>query len=175
MRLRILAGAILAAVMLVSASSQAQAPTPPDRNAIPDKIPFDIPYGAPISADQAEALIRAAVVEAKKHNWKVIVAVVDSGANLVAFERMDGAQLASIAVSQHKARAAVIFRRETRVYEDSVQNGLTQQLTIDDIIAARGGIPLLQDGKIVGGIGVSGGTGSQDEVIAKAVVAAFNK
>jgi glc operon protein GlcG len=95
--------------------------------------------------------------------------VVDSGANLVAFQRMDGAQLASIAVSQHKARAAASFRRETRVMEDGVQ--LKQNyyiLTLDGAIASRGGIPLVDKGKLIGAIGCSGGTGSQDEVACKA-------
>jgi len=136
---------------------------------VPDTMPFDIPYGAPISLDRAASAIAAAVAEAKKHDWKLNVAVVDSGANLVAFQRMDGAQLASIAVSQHKARAAASFRRETRVMEDGVQ--LKQNyyiLTLDGAIASRGGIPLVDKGKLIGAIGCSGGTGSQDEVACKA-------
>ena len=95
--------------------------------------------------------------------------MVDAGGNLVAFERMDGAQLASIEISQHKARAAARFRRETRVFEDSVQ--LKQNyyaLTLDGVIASRGGIPLIVGGKLIGAIGCSGGTGSQDEVVCKA-------
>ena len=154
----------------VSLSGQAQ--SPPAANpldAIPDNMPFDIPYGAPISLDHALTAIAAAVAEAKKHNWKLNVAVVDSGTNLVAFQRMDGAQLASIAVSQHKARTAASFRRETRVIEDGVQ--LKQNyylLTLDGVIASRGGIPLVEGGKLIGAIGCSGGTGSQDEVACKA-------
>ncbi len=81
---------------------------------IPDEIPFDVPYGVPISLDQAEVIIQAAVAEAKKRNWKMNVAVADSGGNLVAFKRMDGAMLASIPIAEHKARAAVTFRRPTR-------------------------------------------------------------
>jgi len=154
------------------ASLAGRAQTPPVTNpldAVPDNMPFDVPYGAPISLDQASAAIAAAVAEAKKHNWKLNVAVVDSGANLVAFQRMDGAQLASIAISEHKARAAASFRRETRVMEDGIQ--LKQNyysLTLDGVIASRGGIPLLDKGKLIGAIGCSGGTGSQDEVACKA-------
>ena len=97
------------------------------------------------------------------------MAVVDSGANLVAFQRMDGAQLASIAVSEHKARAAAAFRRETRVMEDAVQVKQSYYtLTLDGVIASRGGIPLIEGGKLIGAIGCSGGTGSQDEVACKA-------
>jgi glc operon protein GlcG len=130
-------------------------------------MPFDVPYGAPISLDRAEAAIAAAVAEAKRHDWKLNVAVVDAGGNLVAFQRMDGAQLASIQVSQHKAHASAIFRRETKVFEGGIQSGLNYLITLDGIIASRGGIPLVDGGKIIGAIGCSGGTGSQDEVACK--------
>ena len=96
------------------------------------------------------------------------VAVVDSGGNLVAFQRMDGAQLASIQISEHKARAAVTFRRETRVFENAVQqSNFNYVMTVDGVVASRGGIPLVEDGKLIGAIGCSGGTGSQDEVACK--------
>jgi glc operon protein GlcG len=87
---------------------------------IPDEIPFDVPYGLPVSLEQAQAIIQAAVAEARKRNWKMNVAVADSGGNLVAFQRMDGAMLASIQIAEHKARAAVTFRRPTKVFEDGV-------------------------------------------------------
>jgi glc operon protein GlcG len=135
---------------------------------IPDKMPFDVPYGAPIGLDRAQSVIAAAVAEAKKHDWKEIVAVVDSGGNLVALVRMDGAQFASATIAEHKARTAAAFRRETKVFETNVDNGLVYQLSLDGIIASRGGIPLVEDGKLIGAIGVSGATGSQDEVCAKA-------
>src|SRR4051812_40490658 len=94
----------LLAAALWDGPARAQAPANP-LDAVPDKMPFDVPYGAPIPLDRAEAAVAAAVAEAKKHDWKMNVAVVDAGGNLVAFQRMDGAQLASIAVSEHKARA----------------------------------------------------------------------
>jgi glc operon protein GlcG len=132
-----------------------------------------VPYGAPISLDRAEAVVAAAVAEAKKHDWKMNVAVVDSGDNLVAFARMDGAQLASIAVAQGKARTAATFRRETKAFESAIQEGRLYTLSVPGVTAARGGIPLIEDGKLIGAIGVSGGAGSQDEVCAKAGVAAL--
>ena len=89
---------------------------PPD--VVPDEIPFDVPYGLPISLARAQAAIHAAVVEATQRNWKMNVAVSDSGGNLVAFQRMDGAMLASIQIAKHKARAAVTFRRPTKIFED---------------------------------------------------------
>jgi glc operon protein GlcG len=145
-------------------------------DAVPDEIPFDVPYGRPILLDEAEAVIDAAVAEAKKRNWKMNLAVVDSGGNLVAFQRMDGAMLASIQIAEHKARAAATFRRETKVFEDGINlMHLNYLLAFDGVIASRGGIPLIEQGKIIGAIGCSGGTDSQDEVISKAGVAIINQ
>jgi glc operon protein GlcG len=156
-----------------AAAPPATAPANP-LDAIPDNMPFDIPYGAPISADRAEALINAVVAEANKHHWKFNISVVDSGANLVAFRRMDGAQLASIQVSQHKARSAAIYRRETRVFEDGIQLKQSYNtLSLDGMIASRGGIPLVENGKLIGAIGCSGGTGSQDELVCKAAASSL--
>ncbi len=164
---------VAAAATLAAATSLAQQPNPLDN--VPDKMPFDIPYGTPISLERAQAAIAAALAESKKRDWKMNVAVVDSGGNLVAFQRMDGAQLASIAIAEHKARAAAQYRRETKAFEGGVQGGLTYLLTLDGIIASRGGILLMDGGKLVGAIGCSGGTGSQDEVVCKAGAAAVNK
>ena len=136
---------------------------------VPENIPFDVPYGSPISLERALAAVNAVVTEAKRRDWKMNVAVVDSGGNLVAFQRMDGAQLASIQIAEHKARAAAIFRRETKFFENAIQlNYLNYLMTLDGIVASRGGIPLIEQGKIVGAIGCSGGTDSQDEVVCKA-------
>src|SRR6204780_1215842 len=137
-------------------------PTSNPLDVIPDEIPFDVPYGLPVSLEQAQAVIQDAVAEAKKRNWKMNVAVADSGGNLVAFQRMDGAMLASIQIAEHKARAAVTFRRPTKIFEDGVQLiHLNYLLAFDGIIASRGGIPLIAQGVIIGAIGCSGGTDSQ--------------
>lgn len=149
-------------------STPASTPAANPLDTLPDKMPFDIPYGAPIALEHAEAVIAAAVAEARKHDWKLNVAVVDSGGNLVAFQRMDGAQLASIQVAEHKARTSVTFRRETKFFENAIQvNNYHYVTTLDGVIASRGGIPLVQAGKLIGGVGCSGGTGSQDEVACK--------
>ena len=121
----------------------------------------------PISLERAQAAIAVVVAEAKKRDWKMNVTVVDAGGNLVAFQRMDGAQLASIQISQHKARYAATWRRESKVAESAIQGGLNYLITLDGVIASRGGIPLVEGGKIIGAIGCSGGTGSQDEVVCK--------
>jgi len=165
--------ALVAALAAAGVARADQAPNPAD--VVPQKMPFDIPYGPPISLDRAQAVVLAAETEAKKHDWKLNIAVVDSGGNLVAFARMDGAQLASIAISQHKARAAAMFRRPTKVFEHAVASGANGVLALDGVIASRGGIPLMEDGKLIGAVGVSGGTSSQDEVCAKAGVAVVEK
>jgi uncharacterized protein GlcG (DUF336 family) len=104
------------------------------------------------------------------------VAVVDSGGNLVAFQRMDGAMLASIQIAEHKARAAATFRRETKQFEDGIQlMHLNYLLAFDGIIASRGGIPLIEQGVIIGAIGSSGGADSQDDIVSKAGAALINQ
>jgi uncharacterized protein GlcG (DUF336 family) len=139
-------------------------------------MPFSNAYGPPVSAQRANSLIQAAAAEADKRGWAMNISVVDSGGNLVAFLRMDNAQLASIAISEHKARAAVRYRRPTKAFEDAVQKfDFKYILTLDDVIASRGGIPLIEDGKIIGAIGCSGGTGSQDEATCTAGAALVNK
>jgi glc operon protein GlcG len=145
-------------------------------DAVPDEIPFNVPYGPPITLDRAQAAIHAAVTEAKKRKWTMNVAVTDSGGNLVAFQRMDGAMLASVPIAQHKARAAATFRRPTKVFEDGIQlMHLNYLLAFDGIIASRGGIPLIEKGTLIGAIGCSGGTDSQDEIVSKAGAAVINQ
>jgi glc operon protein GlcG len=179
MKLHALTGIALVAGVLAAGmayAQQAPAPTaPPDLNAIPDKMPFNVPYGSPITMDRAQGLVQAAVAEATKRGWAMNVAVVDPGGNLVAFGRMDGAQLAAIAISEHKARTAARYRRPTRVFEDAMQHGVIYVATLDDVIASRGGIPLVEDGKIIGAVGCSGGTGSQDEAICTVAANTINK
>ena len=143
---------------------------------VPDKIPFDTPYGPAISLERAQAAIDTAVAESKKRDWKMNVAVVDPGGHLVAFQRMDGAMLAAIQIAEHKARAAATFRRETKVFEDGINlMHLNYLLAFDGVIASRGGIPLIEKGSIIGAIGVSGGTDSQDEVVSEAGAAVINE
>jgi glc operon protein GlcG len=179
MKLRGLTAIALATGLLAAgaAYAQQQAPAgPPDLNAIPDKMPFNLPFGTPVSLDKAQALVQAATAEANKRGWPEDFAVVDWGGNLVAFARMDGAQLASIAIAEHKARTAARYRRPTVAFENAVQKfGFNYILTLDDVIASRGGIPLVDGGKIIGAIGCSGGTGSQDEALCQAAVAAVMK
>jgi uncharacterized protein GlcG (DUF336 family) len=104
------------------------------------------------------------------------VAVVDVNGDLISFKRMDNAQIASVAIAEHKARAAARFRRETKLFEKGINVGKNNNIiTLDGVIASRGGIPLVENGKIIGAIGCSGGTGSQDEVVCKVGATTINK
>jgi glc operon protein GlcG len=150
-------------------------PAPNPLDVIPDKMPFNIPFGTPISLDRAQSVIQAGIAEANKRGWAMNVTIVDPNGDLVAFTRMDGAALASISISQHKARTAARYRRPTRLFEDAMQHGVVYVATLDDVIASRGGIPLVEGGKIIGAVGCSGGTGSQDEAICTAAAATINK
>ena len=180
MKSRTLTVLALAAGLFAAGQAFAQQPAapaaPPDLNAIPDKMPFNIPYGAPIAMERAQALVLAAVAEANKRGWAMNISVVDPHGDLIAFGRMDSAPLASVAISQHKARVAARYRRPTKAFEDAVQKfGFNYLLTLDDVIASRGGIPLVEGGKLIGAIGCSGGTGSQDEATCTAAASTINK
>jgi glc operon protein GlcG len=170
-KIKLRAVALALAGLSAAGAGYAQQPNPLD--AVPEKMPFDVPYGAPITLERADTVLAGALAEARGRSWKMVCAVVDSGASLVSFKRMDGAQLASVEIAPHKARAAARYRRETKAFEAGVQGGLNYLITLDDVIASRGGIPLVEGGRLIGAIGCSGGTGSQDEVTARAGVAAL--
>ena len=159
----------LALALVAGTSSLAVAQQQPASPApVPEKMPFDIPYGMPITLEHARHLAGVAQAEAKKHNWKMNIAVVGPAGELVYFEKMDGAQLASIAIAQHKARTAAAYRRETRLFQEGIDGGHPSFLTLDGVIASEGGFPLVENGKIIGAIGCSGGTAAQDGVTCKA-------
>jgi len=154
---------------LIVAQVQAQAPAAPSGGGTADGVPFGIPYGVPISLDTAKKLVAAAEVESAKHKWKMNIAVVDTHGDLVHFSRMDGAQLASISISQAKARTAVRYRRETRAFYNAFETGHPYVATLDPtLVASPGGWPLIEDGNVIGAIGCSGGTGDQDAAACKA-------
>jgi uncharacterized protein GlcG (DUF336 family) len=133
-------------------------------------------YGMPITAEQAKKVAGAAIAEASKNNWGLCIAIVAPSGDLVYFEKMDNCQYASIAISQHKARAAATFRRPTKVFQDAMQKSPSNLnlLTLDGIIASDGGYPIVVGGKIIGAIGTSGATGAQDGQAAQAGIAALN-
>jgi glc operon protein GlcG len=160
-------GPISLAYAQAPAAATAAPPAP-----VPEAMPFDIPYGTPISLEQANKAIAAAAAEAKKHNWKMSISVVDPGGNLVAHATMDGTQYASIPISQAKAQTSALYRRASGVFQAAVNtNGSPSSLSLLAIThgaASEGGFPIVIDGKLVGAIGASGGIFTQDAVTAKA-------
>jgi glc operon protein GlcG len=129
-----------------------------------------MPYGAPISLDQAKKVLAGAEAEARKNSWNVVIAILDSGGHLVLLQRLDNTQFASVEVAQQKAYSAVAFRRPTKVFQDGVAAGGEglRFLKLAGATPVEGGLPLVFDGKVVGAIGVSGVTSQQDNQIAKA-------
>lgn len=146
----------LLAVALTTLSLTAGAQTPP-------------PYGLSISIDQAKKAMAAAEAEARKNSWQVVIAIVDTGGHQVMLQRLE-AQNASVDIAIGKARTAVNFRRPTAALENSLAaNGSALRiLAVPGVMPLQGGLPIVVDGKIVGGIGVSGVLATQDEMVAKA-------
>ena len=147
----------IAAAGLLSASLSAAAQTPP--------------YGLSINIEQAKQAMVAAEAEARKNNWQVVISIVDSGGHLVMLQRLE-AQDAIVDISIGKARTAVSFHRPTEALEDSMAAGACtlRILAVHDAMPLQGGLPIVVDDKIIGGIGVSGEQASQDEMVAKAGV-----
>jgi len=147
---------VVAGLCLATASLAASAQTPPA-------------YGASINIEQAKKAMVGAEAEARKNNWQVVISIVDTGGHLVMLQRLD-AQIASVDIATGKARTATNFRRPTKALEDSLAAGGTavRILAVPGVMPLQGGLPIVVDGKIIGGIGVSGVQASQDEVVAKA-------
>jgi uncharacterized protein GlcG (DUF336 family) len=145
---------LTAALILTAGSAQAQVPQ----------------YGTSVNYEMARKIVAAAIADAKRQSLPMAVAVVDNAGQLVAFERMDNTQTASILVSQDKAVSAAMYRRPTKAFQDLVAGGGVglRVLTLRGANAVEGGLPLVVDGKIIGAIGVSGGSSDQDGVVAKA-------
>ena len=155
---RLLSLVVVTVSLCASVSVRAQQPVAPP--------PPQIPYGVPISLEQA-----------KKNSWNVVIAVLDSGGHLVMLQRLDGAQLGSIDVAKEKAYSAVLYRRPTKMFQDLVGQGGAnlRLLRLSGASPLEGGIPLIVDGKIIGAVGVSGVTSEQDAQIAAAGAEALTK
>lgn len=152
--------ASLSVLVLVISVAHAQAPPPPPA------------YGLSIGAENAKKAAAAALAEARKNNWSMAVAVVDPAGNLVYFEKMDGTQTGSVNVSIEKARSAALFKRPTKAFQDVVAGGGVglRILALPGAVPVDGGVPIVSEGKIVGAIGLSGGTSEQDGQCAQAGV-----
>ena len=125
-------------------------------------------YGAAVNAAAAKKIATGVVAECQKNGWNVAVAVVDNHGSLVYFERMDNTQTASLDIAVGKAKAAATYRRTTRVFMDAINKGGPATATLPGVFASPGGVPIMVEGKVTGGVGVSGVTGDQDEQCAKA-------
>ena len=157
-------GATLVTALTSASAQQPAAPPPPPPN-----------YGPAITLEQAKKVMAGAEAEANKNKWNVCIAVLDSGGNLVMMHRMDGAQFGSLEVAREKAYSAVAFRRPTKVFADLVEKGggNLRLLRVPGASVLEGGIPIVHDGKIIGSVGVSGGTSQQDAQIAQAGIDAM--
>ena len=132
-------------------------------------------YGSSIGLEMAKRLAAPAIAEARKNQWTMAVAIVDISGGLVYFEKMDDTQNGSVEVSISKARSAALFKRPTKVFQDGVAGGGAglRILTLKGAVPIEGGVPVVVDGKIIGAIGVSGGTSDQDGVVAAAALASL--
>jgi glc operon protein GlcG len=143
----------------------------------PFAAPPVIPYGLSVSIENAKIAAAGAIAEATKNNWKMAIAVVDTGGHLVYFEKMNDTQTGSVELAIEKARTAALFRRPTKVFEDGVAAGGEglRLLRLTGAIPIDGGVPILVDGKLIGAVGVSGGSGAQDGQVATAGAKAAGK
>ena len=149
--------ALLAGLALAAFTFTAEAQQRPD-------------YGPAIDIDAAKRIAEGVLEEYQNNNWNVAVAVVDKHGFLVYFERMENTQTASIDIAVGKAKTAAMYRRTTRVFMDAINN-TPATATLGGIYASPGGIPIFADAKVIGGVGVSGVTGDQDEQCAEAGLA----
>jgi glc operon protein GlcG len=159
MRTAALTALAIATVLSLGAVAHAQTAAPPPE------------YGAPLDFEQARAAAEGAMAEAKKNNWHMAITIVGPEGELIYFMKMDGAQSSSALLAQAKARTSALFRRPTKAFVDQFAAGNAAFLTFPDAarpIASEGGVPILLSGKLVGAIGVSGGTASQDGFAATA-------
>ena len=132
------------------------------------------PYGTAINLDSARKVATAAIAEARKNQWNMAIAIVDPAGELVYFEKLDGTQAASVNIAIDKARSSARFKRPTKALQDVLATGGAglRMLALDGAVPVEGGVPILMDAKIVGAVGVSGGTSQQDTEVATAAAAA---
>jgi uncharacterized protein GlcG (DUF336 family) len=136
------------------------------------KLP-QLPTKKVLTLEAAKQIAASANAEAKKNKWNVVIAIMDDGAHLLYLERMDSTQIASVVVAQEKAKTAVLFKRPSKALEEAVVAGRNVVMTLPGATPIEGGLPIVVDGELVGAIGVSGGTSSQDGMVAAAGLADF--
>ncbi len=144
----------------------------PPHSAAGPKLP---PYGSSITLAQAKDVTDAALAPARANGWTMVIAIVDPGGHLVFLEKMDETQVGSVAIAESKARSAALFKRSTKTFQDRLAQGGDGLLVLrlEGVIPVEGGLPILVDGKMIGALGVSGGSSAEDEACALAGVAAL--
>jgi glc operon protein GlcG len=142
------------------------------RPAAGPKLP---PYGLSITNEQAKRVGDAALAPARANGWTVVVAIVDTGGFLVYLEKLDQTQVGSIAIAEDKARSAAIFKRPTKMFHERLARGGDGMIVLGlkGAVPVEGGLPIVVDGKLIGALGVSGGSSAEDEVCAEAGAAAL--
>lgn len=135
---------------------------------VPDAMPNNIPYGPTVTADRAAEIVEAVMAEGRSgaRDWKLAIAVVDPHGDLVYFYKMDDTQYGSTTIAVNKARSAARMRRPTQVFSELMQTtaGSFAPTLGPDVVASPGGVPLIENGRLIGGIGCSGASGAQDHV-----------
>ena len=128
-----------------------------------------------ITLELAKKAMAAAEAEAQRNNWNVAIAILDAGANLILFQKMDDTQLGSVSIAVGKAKTAVNFKRPTKVMEDAIAAGgaALRMLAVPGIFPVEGGEPIYVNGKVIGGIGVSGMQPGQDGEVVRAAIASL--
>ncbi len=127
-----------------------------------------------LTLEAAKKLAAVAEAEALKNKWTMVIVIVDDGGNLMYLEKIDNTQIGSIEVAIQKAKTSISFKRPTKSFEEKVIGGRTVILSLPEVVAIEGGVPIVVDGQYIGAIGVSGGTSEQDGIVAKAAVDAFS-
>lgn len=158
--------AVLGLISSAGAQAPAQFQTPPQAQPA---------YGPAVTLAQARRIAEAAETAARARGFNMAFAIVDPAGGLVLFHKMDGTQHGSGEVAIQKARTSALFRRPTRAFSDSVAAGRTAVLSLPNVVAIEGGVPIVIDGRVTGAIGVSGGTSEQDGEIAVAALAALQR
>jgi glc operon protein GlcG len=133
------------------------------------------PYGLPITNEQAKRVADAALAPARANGWTVVVAIVDTGGYLVYLEKLDQTQVGSIGIAEDKARSSAIFKRPTKMFHERLARGGDGMIVLGlrGAIPVEGGLPIVVDGKLIGALGVSGGSSAEDEVCAEAGASAL--
>lgn len=144
-----------------------------ERPARGPKLP---PYGPSITIAQAKKVADAALAPARENGWTVVVAIVDPGGHLVYLEKLDETQVGSVPIAEAKARSAAIFKRPTRMFQQRLARGGDGLLVLrlHDAMPVEGGVPIMSGGKLIGALGISGGSSAEDEFCAAAGAAALD-